>query len=181
MGLMDALSNAGHDPWVYIGLFFAYCVLAAVVLPLPVELGLIWLAAGDFMLFDLPIFESFMILAVVMGLGKATGGQIVFTIGVKLEDDVRRWLKWGWFQKLMAKSSWLVEKIGYVGLYIVLSIPLMTDTVPLYLFSFLNRDGKIFENRWFFVTNILAGMSRALIVGILSVAIGDAFTGLMGG
>jgi hypothetical protein len=181
MDLMGILSDAVSDPWVYVAIFYVYCVLAAVMLPIPVELGLIWLAAGDFMLFGLPIFQSFLILAVIMGLGKATGGQIVFTIGVKLEDDVRRWLKWGWFQKLMAWSSRLVERLGYVGLYIILSIPLMTDTVPLYLFSFLNRDGKLFTHRWFFVTNILAGMSRALIVGILSVAIGDAFVKLMGG
>jgi membrane protein YqaA with SNARE-associated domain len=181
MDLMGALSDAVANPWTYVLLFYIYCVLAAVVLPIPVELGLIGLAAGNFQLFDLPVFQSFLILAVVMGLGKATGGQIVFTLGVKLEDDIRRYLKWGWFQKLMDKSSWLVNKLGYVGLYFVLSIPLMTDTVPLYLFSFLNRDGKIFENKWFFVTNVLAGMSRALIVGILSIAIGDAFVRLMGG
>lgn len=181
MDLMGALADAASNPWTYILLFYIYCILAAVLLPIPVELGLIGLAAGNFHLFGLPVFQSFMILAVIMGLGKATGGQIVFTIGVKLEDDVRRWLKWKWFQSLMEKSSWLVQKLGYVGLYIILSIPLMSDTVPLYLFSFLNRDGKLFENKWFFVTNILAGMTRAIVVGILFAAVGDAFVRLMGG
>ncbi|MFH0816034.1 MAG: hypothetical protein V1934_04380 [Methanobacteriota archaeon] len=181
MDPMGALSDAASNPWTYVLLFYVYCILAAVILPIPVELGLIGLAAGHFQLFGLPVFQSFMILAVVMGLGKATGGQIVFTIGVKLEDDVRRWLKWKWFQSLMDKSSWLVQKLGYLGLYIILSIPLMADTIPLYLFSFLNRDGKIFENKWFFATNILAGMCRAILVGILFAAIGDAFVRLMGG
>jgi membrane protein YqaA with SNARE-associated domain len=180
MDLMGALSSAVSNPWTYVLLFYVYCVLAAVLLPIPVELGLIGLAAGNYHLFGLPIFHSFLILAAVMGLGKATGGQIVFTIGVKLEDDVRRWLKWKWFQRLMERSSWLVQRLGYVGLYFILSIPLMTDTVPLYLFSFLNRDGSIFENRWFFVTNLLAGISRALLVGILFALAGNAFASLIG-
>jgi membrane protein YqaA with SNARE-associated domain len=181
MDLMGILSDAVSNPWTYVVLFFVYCVLAAIILPIPVELGLVGLAAGGFKLFGLPVFQSFMVLAVVMGLGKAVGGQFVFTVGVRLEDDIRRWAKWKWFQRLTEKASWLVSKLGYLGLYIILSIPLMTDTIPLYLFSFLNRDGSIFQGRWFFAMNVLAGMSRAMVVGILFIAIGESFVGLLGG
>ena len=36
MDLMGILSDAASNPWTYLLLFYAYCILAAVLLPIPV-------------------------------------------------------------------------------------------------------------------------------------------------
>ena len=96
---------------------------------------------------------------------------MVFHIGIKIEDDMRRWFKWGWFVKLTNAMGRFCEKYGYIAMYIILGIPLMTDTVPLYIFSLLNKDGEVFEMKWFVITNFWAGVSRGLLVGIAAVGI----------
>ncbi|KYK30075.1 MAG: hypothetical protein AYK23_04730 [Candidatus Proteinoplasmatales archaeon SG8-5] len=169
MGFFDFL-DPFQNPWSYMLLLFIYCVLAAVILPIPVELGLAgfisYLVEGNSFL-GLPIFLAFLLLALIMGAGKCVGSWVVFHIGVKVEDTMRRFLKWNWFQKLTEALSRFCERFGYIATYIVLSIPIMPDTVPLYIFSLLNRDGEVFETRWFVLTNFWAGTSRALVVGIL--------------
>ncbi|MEW5936560.1 MAG: hypothetical protein AB1665_01915 [Candidatus Thermoplasmatota archaeon] len=169
-GWMEWLASIAGNPVTFLVFFFIFCVLAAIILPIPVELGLLGLVAHDFTLFDMGVYPSYLLLAAVIGFGKALGGWGVFVLGVKVEDDIRRWLRWRWFQWLMERASRLVSKLGYIGLYILLMIPGMTDTVPLYLFSFLNRDGTVFQTRWFVLTNFLAGAARALMVGILVTA-----------
>ena len=166
-GAMDWLANLAGDPVSYLVFFFIFCILAAVILPIPVELGLLGVLAYDFSLFGLSVYPTYILVAGVLGLGKAVGGWLVFNIGVHLEDEIRRYAKWRWFKVLLERSSWFVSKAGYIGLYILLIIPGMTDTIPLYVFSLLNREGDIFEDGTFALTNLLAGFSRALIVGIL--------------
>jgi len=65
------------------------------------------------------------------------------------------------------KSEWLVEKFGYIGLLIILSIPGMVDTIPLYIFSVFNREGKVLEMKWFAVVNFLGGVIRAAFIYLL--------------
>jgi membrane protein YqaA with SNARE-associated domain len=173
-GLMDWLVNGMSNPLTFLLTFFVYCVLAAIILPIPVEIGLAGYVKFS-SLFGLSPFWSFTILAVVMGLGKAVGSSCVFMIGVRVEDNVRQWTRWGWFQKLLEKSTILVEKFGYIGLFVIMSIPIMTDTVPLYIFSLLNKEGKIFEMKWFVLANFFAGATRAFIVGIATVSVLYAF------
>lgn len=167
---MGWLVNGMSNPLTYLLIFFVYCVLAAIILPIPVELGLAGYVTFS-SLFGLSLFWSFAILAAVMGLGKAVGSSFVFQIGVKVENNVRQWARWEWFQKLLEKSTILVEKFGYIGLFVIMSIPIMTDTVPLYIFSLLNKEGKIFEMKWFVLSNFFAGVTRAFIVGIATVSV----------
>ncbi len=163
-----------ENPLLYLLVFFLYCFLAAVILPIPVELGLLGfipflLEGHSFM--GLDIFSAFFVLGLMMGLGKAVGSWVVFVIGVKIEDNIRVWFKWKWFQKLTEALSRFCERFGYIAIYIVLSIPIMPDTIPLYIFSLLNKDGEVFEAKWFVFTNFWAGISRAMIVGIASALI----------
>ena len=151
--LMDFLFQYSTDPVAYAIIFFVFCVLAAVILPLPVEIGLIWNPG-----------TPFIIKALIMGAGKATGSVFVFYIGAKVEDRVRRWQRWGWFAWLVEKSEWLVEKFGYLGLYFILSIPGMVDTIPLYIFSVFNREGKVLELKYFVIANFLGGLNRAFFI-----------------
>jgi len=152
--LVDFLSQLSSDPVSYTIIFFIYCVLAAIILPFPVEIGLFF-APG----------VSIIIKALILGAGKATGSVVVFYIGERIESPVRRWsIRWHWFKWLVEKMEWLVAKLRYIGLYLILSIPLMSDSIPLYLFALFNKEGKTLNVRWFAVTNFLAGVTRALIV-----------------
>jgi len=61
----------------------------------------------------------------------------------------------GWFERT-------VLKLGYVGLYVVMSIPFMLDSIPHYAFS-LSDDGMDLKVGWFVLTNFLAGFTRAIL------------------
>jgi hypothetical protein len=125
-----------------------------VILPLPIEIGL----------FFNPEMSIF-IKALILGLGKATGAFLIFHLCLKIEGPIMRWSsKFKWVKKFMDLMEWFVLKTRYVGLFILMSIPLMLDTVPNYLFSICNKDGKALNAKWFTLTNFLAGITRALVV-----------------
>jgi hypothetical protein len=116
---------------------------------------------GLFLNPDMSIF----IKALILGLGKATGAFLIFYLGIKVEGPIRRWSrKWEWFKKFVDLMDRFVCKTRYIGLYILLSIPLMTDTVPIYLFSIFNKEGQALKPKWFTLTNFLAGVTRAMVV-----------------
>ncbi|MCX6653171.1 MAG: hypothetical protein NT137_07475 [Methanomassiliicoccales archaeon] len=152
--LMNFLTQISANPLEYSIVLYVYSILAAVILPIPVEFGL-FLSAS----------VSIIIKALILGAGKATGSILVFYLGVKVEGPVRSWSRrFRWFKWLVDKMEWLVNKLSYVGLYIILSIPLMVDTVPVYLFSIFNKEGKTLQLRYFALANFLAGFTRAMIV-----------------
>lgn len=156
--LMSWLESFTHDPVVFLVLFFIFAVAATIILPIPVELGL---------LIGMPIIP-YPILALALGLGKGTGSLFVFKVGAFAEPKIRSWsARWRWFAKFIKASEAFVEKYRYYALYVLLSIPLMLDTVPLYLFSLLNKEGEAMDIKWFAYTNCLAGITRAGICGLL--------------
>ncbi|OGS41465.1 MAG: hypothetical protein A3K67_03980 [Euryarchaeota archaeon RBG_16_62_10] len=151
--LLDYLSNNQADPLTYLVIFFLFCVAAAIILPLPVEIGLIW-NPGIF----------FPIKALVLGLGKASGAIAVFVIGAKVEHAVHRFERWGWFRWLLTKSEAFTRRFGVFALYIIMSIPGMIDTIPLYIFSIFNKEGTLIPLRAFALANLLAGINRAFLI-----------------
>lgn len=152
-GLMDFLTGISHDPITYSIVFFLYTVAATVVLPIPVEAGL-------FLSPSTPIALK----ALMLGLGKAAGSTLVFMLGWKLENPLDRiTAKWGWFKAFVDLMQRFVSKTSYLGLFIILSIPLMVDTVPLYIFAVFNKEGTM-KLQYFALTNLLAGMVRAAII-----------------
>jgi hypothetical protein len=159
-----------QNPLAYLTFVLIFAFLAAVVLPIPVELALagyiIYLTNPGTSFLGLGIFGAFILISLVMGLGKALGSWIVFVIGVKVETLVEGYMKWKWFQKMMNATQRFCVKFGYLAMYFVMAVPLMTDTVPLYIFSILNKEGDVFELKWFVMSNFWAGMSRTIIVGI---------------
>jgi hypothetical protein len=154
--LMNWLESLGNDPLAYIIIFFIFCAAAAIILPIPVELGLLF--GGS---------VPYLIKAIVLGLGKGVGSMAVFEIGMKLEPKIRSWRRWRWFRWLFDNCEKFVAKYNYFALYIILSIPLMLDTVPIYIFSLANKNGKALEVKWFAVTNFLAGVTRAAILWVV--------------
>lgn len=154
---MRFLEQYSTDPLAYGVIFFVYAILAAIVLPIPVEIGLILNPGTPF------VFK-----ALILGAGKAVGSVLVFYIGFKVESTVQRWAeRWGYAKWFVEKSQKFVEKTGYFGLYVMLSIPGMVDTIPVYLFSLFNREGKVLEVRYFALANFLGGITRAFLLYLL--------------
>jgi len=172
-GLVDWMMELVKDPVMYLTFVFIFALLAAIILPLPVEAVLVgfifYLTDPGSTFLGLGIAGAFILIAVVMGIGKALGAWVVFVIGIKAEKLVQKYMSWGWFQRLMARVQRFCTKYGYFAMYLVMCIPLMTDTVPLYIFAILNKEGEVFERNWFVFTNLWAGISRTLLVGILAV------------
>jgi hypothetical protein len=154
---MSVLSGVAGDPVLYSLVFFVYAVLAAIILPIPVEFGLI-----------LSPHTPWFVLALVLGAGKAVGSILVFRIGVEIEGPIRRWsLRFRWFGKFMQLAEIFVARFGYYALYVLLSIPFMSDTAVLYIFSITNKDGDAMKLKWFAVVNFLAGVTRAILLVVL--------------
>jgi hypothetical protein len=152
-GLVHFLEMSASDPLSYSVIFLIYAVLAAIILPIPVEIGLFFSP-------ETPVIVKILI----MGLGKMIGAIVVYYVGLTVGDTIRVWSsRFRFFNWIFIKCEWLVSKFRYVGLYIILAIPLMTDTVPLYLFSVFNEKG-VFTMKGFAVVSFLGGMTRGIIV-----------------
>jgi membrane protein YqaA with SNARE-associated domain len=158
--LTELLSQHEADPVVYLLIFFLFCILATIILPIPIEIMLVVNPSVPFPL-----------KAIVMGLGKGAGAVAVFYIGSALEA-VLKMSRWGWFKWLLDKSEAFVRRFGTIALYVIMSIPFMIDTIPLYLFSILNKEGHFMTLRDFTIANMLAGVNRALLVYMLFFVLG---------
>ncbi len=158
MDLIALLSDATANPFLFFPLLFTYSVLVAIILPLPIELALIFVEDPTYMVAT----------AIVIGLGKMVGAWGIFFLGLKVEDNIRRWSeKYKIVNKVVRFSIWFVDKTGYVGLFILLSIPFMTDTVPIYIYALFNEEGKLMKRNYFLLTNFAAGIVRGLIFILL--------------
>lgn len=168
MSLIDILTQAISDPVNYSIIFFIYAVLAAVILPIPVEIGL----------FNFLIHPA--ILITVLALGKGVGSFIVFEIGTRARDKIKSLSVNNIFmKKLVVYSELFVERYGSIGLFVILSTPLMIDSISLYLFSLLNpeEDGqKALSRGWFVIINLLAGAVRGMITIIVYLHVGIKLT-----
>lgn len=154
MDLIGFLTSLATNPVLYSIVFFTYTVLAAVILPIPVEIGL----------FNFNMHPA--LLVIILALGKGAGSLIVFEIGTKARGKIKRIsVKNSFIKKLVEYSEWFVENYGYYGLLLVLSTPLMIDSISLYLFSLLNPEekGSGMDRRWFVGTNIIAGAIRGIV------------------
>ena len=159
--MMHFLEASANDPLSFSIIFLIYTVLAAVFLPIPVEVGLFFSPA-----------TPAVVKILVMGLGKMLGSMLVFSIGLKQGDEIKDLsASWRWFSALVKGCEWLVDKFHYVGLYLILSVPLMTDTVPLYIFSVFNKTG-VLSFKWFALVSLLAGITRGVIVFLVFAALG---------
>lgn len=81
---------------------------------------------------------------------------------------------WGWMKWIMRQSEKFIRRFGYPAVFVIMMIPLMIDTVPLYVFSILNKETgkKYMTERGFVLVNIGAGITRAVIVWLIFYALG---------
>jgi membrane protein YqaA with SNARE-associated domain len=155
------LESLANSPLEYAIVLFFYSIATAILLPIPVEVGL-------FLAPSLGILTKSLIVAA----GKATGCIIVFYLGLKVERSIRLWSEHvffvGWFVKFV---EWFVSKTSYWGLYLLMSIPFMPDTITLYLYSVFNKD-EIMTPNYFVIVNFLASINRCMIVIFLAEYLG---------
>jgi membrane protein YqaA with SNARE-associated domain len=157
MDLIGILLNTIGNPYLYSIIFFLYVISASIFLPIPVEIGL----------FNPYIHPALLI--TILAIGNGCGSLIVFYIGTGVRKTAKKkWtLKSQRIKQLVTSFENFVKKHGAAGLYVFMSIPLMVDTLPLYLFSILNaeEDGKrALSKKKFVLINILAGATRGTIV-----------------
>jgi len=151
---------------VFIVLVFIYSILVAIILPIPIEIALWWPLAERNLLF----FGS---VAIVIGAGKATGSWAIFLLGLRVENTIIKWSKrFRLVEKLVRLCIAFVRRTSYFGLYILLSIPLMTDTIQIYVYSLFNEGGKLLDMRIFVLANFLAGINRALVLALIFLFLG---------
>ena len=163
MNFIDFLFGVMEDPVSYSIVFLIYVILASIILPIPVEIGL----------FNSNINPALLI--IILAIGKGIGSFIAFEIGSR----VRGGLKKRTYQNILMKKiiNWcerFVMKYGYYGLLIIMSTPLMLDSATLYLFSILNPNerGEAMTKKWFILINFAAGGIRGTIILLIAYVFG---------
>lgn len=162
------LMFAYDDPPIYFFLTFLFGLAVALILPVPLELALLPPLLGH-------RWGYLPGIALATAAGKTVGSWIVFLLGIDMEYRIRAWSRrlpladW-----LVRKTDTLIRRTGCVGLYAILSVPLMIYKIPLYLYALFNEGGKALEQRMFVVSNFLAAINRVAIFALLFL-IGLAF------
>lgn len=126
--------------WPGLGIIFVYSFLIAVVLPAPSEIVLA--APLDL---GLPTVADLSLIVFVSAVGKAAGSLVAFRIGqgVKQSGPVVSWLRRSrfdvveWSEK---RTVDIVQRWGYVGLALALSVPFFPDTISVYAFAVIEED-----------------------------------------
>ena len=157
MDLIDILLNAFGDPISYSIIFLIYVILAAIILPIPVEIGL----------FN-PYIHSIWLI-IILAIGKGIGALIVFNVSKTIRKKIKKISignNWKVTKKIVSKSENFVKKYGHYGLFIIMSIPLMVDSITLYLFSLLNpiEEKTTLTLTKFVMINMAAGATRGIII-----------------
>lgn len=100
-------------------------------LPIPEEIGL------------LNPLLPFWYVVLVLAIGKAVGAMIIYPIGGRAGDLLEAWTaRWPYLRRLWPPTRRIVARYGYVGLFTLLAIPFMTDTLPVYVFAMLNAPAN---------------------------------------
>jgi len=103
--LLDFLQANQTDPLTYLILFFLFSFAAAVILPIPIEIGLAW---NPGMFFPLKALD--------LGLGKAVGAVAVFFIPSSIGSAARRLEKWRPIDRLRRTVDLAAQKSGISNL-----------------------------------------------------------------
>ncbi len=168
---INFLLGAYANPAVFVPLVFVYAIAIAVILPIPIELSLI-----------APIvnrqWDYLALIAVALAAGKTVGAWLIFILGIRVENTIRWWsARWRFAKWFVEKADLFVQKTGYLGLYALLSVPLMSDTIPIYLYSLFNKEGKSLERNLYLASNFLAAINRVAILAMLFVVGVDLIRG----
>jgi len=168
---LEALVKTAAGPGG-LALIFVYSALVAFVLPLPGELVL--LAAPRLGIFP-SAAANLALVILVSAVGKAIGSVLALRIGRgALGSGPSRWLRThvaptrrrrGTEGRLTA----FVHRYEYVGLTLVLAVPLLPDTAVVYAFSAIDGEDRYFAVAAFVGTVARLCLAFALATGVLAV------------
>lgn len=163
---INSLLGAYGNPYVFLPLVFVYAVLIALILPIPIELSLVAPIVNQ----DWGYLAA---IALALAAGKTVGAWLIFVLGVRVENTIRWWSeRWRFAKWFVDKADLFVQKTGYLGIYLLLSIPLMSDTIPIYLYSLFNKEGKSLARNLFLWANFFAAINRvAVLVGLYKIGV----------
>ena len=158
---INLLLNAYGNPYIFLPLVFVYAILIALILPIPIELSLVAPVVNH-------QWDYLVGISLALAAGKTVGAWLIFVLGVRVENSIRWWsARWRFAKWFVDKADLFVQKTGYLGLYLLLSIPLMSDTIPIYLYSLFNKEGKALERNLFLGANFFAAINRVLVLVVL--------------
>jgi len=158
--LLGALTGAYNTPWLYVLIVFGYAILVAVILPIPIEIALLPALIDH-------RWGYLVGTALAIAAGKTIGAWLIFWLGLNLEGSVNKWSdRWRVARWFVSKAHTFVGKTGYTGIYLLLSVPLMSDTIPIYVYSLFNAEGRALERNMFLIANFLAALNRAAVLGV---------------
>jgi len=159
--LVDFLTTLYTNPIAYMVVVFFYAVAVAIILPIPIEVALLLPLAFN-------QWDYITGITLALATGKTVGAWLIFVLGLRVEGPIRAWsTRWRFAAWFVQKAEKFVAKTGMAGLYVLLSIPLMSDTIPIYLYSFFNPEGQAFERNMFLISNFLAALNRVAILVVL--------------
>lgn len=156
--LEQFLAELYNNPIAYTVVVFVYAIGVAIILPIPIEAVLI-----------LPLLEQrwgyITGITLALAAGKTVGAWLIFYLGLRVEGTIKTWSnRWRFAAWFVKKAEKFVARTGVTGLYVLLSIPLMTDTVPIYLYSLFNPEGAPLERNMFLMANFLGALNRVALL-----------------
>lgn len=159
--LLNFLLGLYANPIIFLTLSFFFAIAVAIILPVPIELALLP-----------PLVEQrwgyLSLIAIALAAGKTVGALMIFFLGLNVEAPIRSWSnRWRFAALFVEKAELFVRKTRYTGLYVLLSIPLMSDTIPLYLYSLFNQEGQALRRDMFLIANFLAALNRTALLVLL--------------
>lgn len=152
-------------------LIFGYSVLVAFVLPLPGELVL--LAAPRLGVFPSTAANVALVIF-VSAVGKAIGSVWALRIGRgALGSGPAQWLRTHVVPNrrhsgIEGRLTAFVHRYEYVGLTLVLAVPLLPDTAVVYAFSAIDGEDRYFAVAAFVGTVARLCLALALATGVLA-------------
>jgi len=181
VGILDDITNfivgVYTNPGAYIAVTLLFSVLVALVLPIPIEIVLLQPLLDP----RGPQWGYLLAVVAAMATGKTIGAWLIFFVGLRVEGGIRRWAdQYKWIDRFVRWAERFVRRTNYIGVYVLLSIPLMSDTVPIYLYSLFNEEGKAVNRTAFLVANFLAAWTRGGFLVLIYVTVGEAARFLFG-
>lgn len=181
MGILEDITNfivgVYNNPGAYLSVTLLFSVLVALVLPIPIEIVLLQPLLDP----RGPQWGYLLAIVATMAAGKTIGAWLIFFVGLRVEGSIRRWAdRYKWIDRFVMWAERFVRKTNYIGVYVLLSVPLMSDTVPIYVYSLFNEEGKAVSRTPFLVANFLAAWTRAGFLVLIYFSIGEAARFLFG-
>src|SRR2546430_16597588 len=106
VGIVQILLDSYNTPWIYMLLAFGYAILAAIVLPIPIEIALIKPLSDQ-------NFGFLLGTGLAIAAGKTLGAWRIFILGLNIEGSIKKWsARWRVAAWVVAKARSEERRVG---------------------------------------------------------------------